>query len=345
MKRPAVINDLKARIEPVELKGFARGVAEIEWLLLVLVLLYLFVTGTFGGDLVVTVALLVFAVFVVVFRHTPLLGPDTRLKVAMEVWAMFAFLTVVLLYTGRTTSPLLNLYLLPVILSALTLGKGSTIFHVGLVAACYLFLGEPESRVDLVSLTYGAQLLTVVVPFLLAAVLTAIFVADVREAQEKIRILSETDDLTGLYNMRAFQQMHDREHQKAERYNREYSVLIVDIDRLKLVNDTYGHEAGNQVIIEVANIISRVVRTTDVAARFGGDEFIVMLTESSASEAADVALRVRNSIGKMTMSIGKKMIRTSASIGLASYPNEAVDMRELRTLADRRMYEDKQSRK
>lgn len=345
LNRPSLINDLTGEVQTVELKGFARNIAEIEWLLAVLALLYVLAIGSAPGtrDMLLG-AIAFFAVFIVVFRHLPFFRRDTRMKLAIETWVMLAFITVLLMYTGRIHSPLLNLYLLPVILSALTLGKWTTVLQVALVAACYLFLGEPASKADLITLSYGTQVLTVVVPFLLAAFLTAVFVSDMRAAQKKIRILSETDDLTSLYNMRAFQRLHGREHQKAERYSREYALVVIDIDHLKVVNDTYGHEAGNALIREIAKIIDRVIRTTDIAARFGGDEFIVLLAETAAPEAREVALRLRNSINKMTLEIDKKVIRTSASIGAASYPKDSADINELRRLADHNMYEDKATR-
>lgn len=345
MKRPAFINDLSGEVRILELKGFARNIAEIEWLLAALALLYVLVIGPApkSHDTLLG-AIGFFALFIVIFRHLPFFRRETRLKLAIETWVMLAFITVLLMYTGRIHSPLLNLYLLPIILSALTLGKWTTVLQVGLVAACYLLLGEPASRADVITLSSGTQVLAVIVPFLLAAFLTAVFVSDMKAAQKKIRILSETDDLTGLYNMRAFQRLHSREHQKAERYSREYAVIIVDIDHLKVVNDTYGHEAGNALIREVANIIGRIIRTTDMAARFGGDEFIVLLTETAGPEAREVALRLRNSINKMTLEIAKKMIRTSASIGFAAYPKDSADINELRRLADHNMYEDKATR-
>ncbi len=346
MKRPAFINDLSGEVRTVELKGFARNIAEIEWLLAVLALLYVVVIGAAPGtrDMLLG-AIGLFAVFIVLFRHLPFFRHETRLKLAIETWVMLAFITVLLMHTGRVHSPLLNLYLLPVILSALTLGKWTTVLQVALVAACYLFLGEPASKADLITLSYGTRVLTVVVPFLLAAFLTTVFVSDMRAAQKTIRVLSETDDLTALYNMRAFQRLHSREHQKAERYSREYALVMIDIDHLKVVNDTYGHEAGNALIREVANIIGRIVRTTDVAARFGGDEFIVLLAETAAPEAREVALRLRNSINKMTLEVEKKVIRTSVSMGIAAYPGDSADINELRRLADHSMYEDKATRR
>ncbi|MGA8007543.1 MAG: hypothetical protein WCA17_15750, partial [Burkholderiales bacterium] len=128
-------------IEQEELRGISRTVAEIEWLLLILVLLYL----TFGGppadsEPAISSALFFFAAFVMSFRYTNFYRAETRWKIGIETVAMLVFITWVLLFTGRIASPLLNTYLLVVITSALTLGKAVTMIETVLIAGCYLAL-------------------------------------------------------------------------------------------------------------------------------------------------------------------------------------------------------------
>src|SRR5215212_4260253 len=135
-------------IEHEELRGISRTVAEIHWLLLVLVLVY----ELFGGvredaeaGAAVTAGLFFYAALVMSFRYANFYRRETRWKIAIETWGMIAFVTWVLWYTDALASPLLNAYLLPVITSALTLGKVTTLVNVGVIAACYVFLGGNDA--------------------------------------------------------------------------------------------------------------------------------------------------------------------------------------------------------
>ena len=134
-------------IEQEELRGISRTVAEIHWLLLILVLLYLVFGGERPGadaesEAAVAAGLFFYAALVMSFRYANFYKRETRWKIAFETLGMIAFITWVLWYTDGLASPLVNLYLLPVITSALTLGKVATLANVGLVAACYIFLGS-----------------------------------------------------------------------------------------------------------------------------------------------------------------------------------------------------------
>src|SRR5438105_1551285 len=138
--RPAAL----ASIEQEELRGISRTVAEIHWLLLILVLLYV----VFGGarddaeaGAAVSAGLFFYAALVMSFRYANFYRRETRWKIALETWGMIAFVTWVLWHTDGLASPLLNAYLLPVITSALTLGKLTTLVNVGLIAACYVLQG------------------------------------------------------------------------------------------------------------------------------------------------------------------------------------------------------------
>ena len=137
----------KLTVEPgllaEELRGFIRTVAEIEWLLLILVLLY---QVQFGGDkessAAVLMALFFYAAFIMSFHYIHFYRQKTRWHLAIETWVMIVFITWVLNYTGRLESPLVNLYLLVIITSALSLGKLITLLEVGVIASCYLFLAS-----------------------------------------------------------------------------------------------------------------------------------------------------------------------------------------------------------
>jgi diguanylate cyclase (GGDEF)-like protein len=258
---------------------------------------------------------------------------------------MVVFITGVLWFTGKSSSPLLNLYLLPIILSSLTLGRPVTLLQVAVVAICHLLLAAATRGLDVTSLVYASQAVGQLAPFLLVAYLTTTLSADVTEARERIENLAQTDALTGLYNLRMFNEVWRREHDAAERSRGVYALLMIDMDKLKDINDAFGHEAGNSAITLVAQCLQRSIRGTDYAARFGGDEFAVLLPGASPEIAEAVVKRVRHNVYKTTLDLRSRMIRCSVSIGVVSYPKDSRDTRELLSIADRKMYRDKELRR
>ncbi len=329
-----------------ELQRFVKSVAVVDALLIAVVGLFIALsTESTARAVPVLIAMAAFALVAVTLRVRRLFPRQTRLKLAAETWLMFAFITVTLFYSGKDLSPLVNLYLLPVIVCALTLGRLVTLLQVVLVAALYMLLAADNPAVDVLSPAYIARALGVLVPYMLVAWLTTTLAYDVYAARNRIENLAQTDTLTALFNLRTFNEIYKREHAAAERQGRLFALLLIDLDGLKAINDGHGHEAGNNAIVLVANSILRSIRTTDFAARLGGDEFVVLLTGADPESALVVATRIRNSVSSTTLNIGARMIRCAVSIGLANYPKDSRDMKELLSLADRRMYRDKDLRK
>src|SRR5688572_13387130 len=331
-------------IEQEELRGISRTVAEIHWLLLILVLLYL----VFGGerqdkeaDAAVSAALFFYAALVMSFRYANFYKHESHWKIALETLGMVAFVTWVLAYTEGLASPLLNAYLLPVITAALTLGKLATLGIVGLIAACYIYLagGAP---VEIATLRFVGAFAAQLAPVLLVAYITTMFSADIRYGLQRARLLSETDELTGLFNTRGFAIAANRLFAQALRYDRGASVLMIDSDRLKSVNDSAGHEAGNRLLRQLAHAIQAELRFTDVPARYGGDEFIVLLPETPPKGAMDVAERIRNAIASRPLAINGQNIQATVSVGIACYPEDGRSLDALATRADRALYQAKQ---
>src|SRR6266849_2450136 len=281
-----------------------------------------------------------FAVAIVAFRARSFLPGRTRTKLQIESWSMVLFTTGVLWFTGKSSSPLLNLYLLPITLSALTLGRLVTLLQVAVIAICHLLLAAATPGLDVISLSYASQAVGQLAPFLLVAYLTTTLSADITEAWERIENLAQTDSLTGLYNLRMFNEVLQREHCSAERDRGVYAMLMIDMDKLKDINDAFGHEAGNSAITLVAQCLQRSVRNSDYAARFGGDEFTVLLPGASPEVAEAVIKRVRHNVYKTTLDLRSRMIRCSVSIGVANHPKDGRDMRELLSIADHQMYRD-----
>lgn len=330
-----------ADVESTELRDFSRTVAEIEWLLVILVLLYHVIQDR-GEDNTVAIysGLIGFSAVIIGFHYFNFVRKPGRWSLALETWTMIVFITYVLYYTGRVDSQLLNLYLLPIITSALTLGQQVTLLQVGLIAACYVLLGSATNPAFLSTLTAG-DFAVDLAPMLLVAYITTMLSQDILKTMAKIKLISETDELTRAFNMRAFNAIAERECALAERYHRILSLLMVDSDNLKKVNDTHGHEAGDHLIRHVVQCIRLELRTTDVVARYGGDEFMCLLPETGAAGAAAVAERIRKRIAEIPIATGPEPIPTSVSIGVAAYPDHGQRFEVIAKNADRALYSSK----
>jgi diguanylate cyclase (GGDEF)-like protein len=327
-------------IEQAQLRGFARSVAEVEWLLLILVVLYLIIVDpALAGSVGVVGVLLGFAAFVLFFRYARPLAKHTHFKLVVELFAMVAFLTAVLLTAGGVDSPLVNLYLLPIVTAALALGKRAVALVVVLVCLCYPLIGVLTNGTDGLTREFALAGIGVLAPFALVAFSTTLLVDNINVAKRRIRALSDRDELTSIYNMRAFTRLAEQEHDTASRMERPYAILMVDIEHLKTINDTYG-----RAVKLVAEALARLTRSTDLVARYGGDEFIVMLSGANKDVADDVAQRVRNVVFSTTLEVDVKMVRIKANVGAASFPEQANNLQAVMAAADRAMYKDKELR-
>jgi len=166
-----------------------------------------------------------------------------------------------------------------------------------------------------------------------------------RRSAEILQQQAERDALTGLYNRRRFDEELEREIAESKRRARETGLLVFDLDGFKPVNDTYGHQAGDRVLVALAETIGRVVRRHEMLFRFGGDEFAILVPDSEDSHLHELAKRVVDSVGDTVFNFHGKEVRLTASVGLACYPADASDVRGLVAAADAAMYRAKSAGK
>jgi two-component system cell cycle response regulator len=160
-----------------------------------------------------------------------------------------------------------------------------------------------------------------------------------KQANELLIAISNTDHLTGLYNRRFLEESLGREFQRVQRKKNALSVLIMDIDHFKKINDTYGHQEGDAVLCKVACLFRQELRDYDIAARFGGEEFIAVIPETSLTDAASVAERIRKSVERAVFNERGDNLKITVSLGISTYPAPEINSAEaLIREADKGLY-------
>jgi diguanylate cyclase (GGDEF)-like protein len=161
---------------------------------------------------------------------------------------------------------------------------------------------------------------------------------------QKLREQSLLDGLTGLYNRKFLEEFIDKIDNQAKRSHTKYAVMMIDIDFFKHVNDTYGHDVGDKFIKLLGLIIQDHIRASDIAVRYGGEEFLVLLHESTKEGAVKVAETIRKDFSKRTIYAKKDRIKKTISIGISFYPESAaISLREAIKFADIALYRAKES--
>ncbi len=164
-----------------------------------------------------------------------------------------------------------------------------------------------------------------------------------RKAKDVSAHLAEHDPVTGLLNRRRFHKELDRWLLYAQRYHRVGTLIFIDLDNFKYVNDTYGHSTGDELLCHVSSLLTDHLRTTDFIARWGGDEFALLLPETIDKDATEVANKLLEIFMRNPLIVHGQKVRSSASIGLAYFPAHATNASDLVNYADAAMYEAKQS--
>jgi diguanylate cyclase (GGDEF)-like protein len=328
--------------DPVILEGFSRTLPQIEWLLLVLVLFDLAVirsdTETRNAMLFASA---MYASLVSLFQYVNFFKDPKEWKITLHTWGMILYVSFVIWQHGESDTPLFNLYLLPIIASAITLSRVTTLLETGLIAASILYIQSQFVTDNFWSLATSSDFLVRVFPLLLVAYIVTMLSSDIQKGFNRLKISSETDELTKLFNRRALMQLAEKLFSQAIRQHSTISVIMIDVDNLKTVNDRYGHEAGNLLLINVAHSISHVLRDQDMAARYGGDEFVVVLPNCEAVQAEFVAERIIDNFNHANFRYQGIEIELSASMGIASCPQHGATIDSVIHSADKAMYASK----
>jgi diguanylate cyclase (GGDEF)-like protein len=155
---------------------------------------------------------------------------------------------------------------------------------------------------------------------------------------EDLRRLAVSDSLTGLFNRRHFWQALERELARAQRYTRPLSLILLDVDGFKKYNDAYGHLAGDETLRELGKLLGRLIRRTDVLARYGGDEFVLVMSDTDRAGAIEVADKIGKAVAAHRFPHGS----VTVSLGVAAFPEDAPGDKSLVETADAFLYAAKQ---
>lgn len=171
--------------------------------------------------------------------------------------------------------------------------------------------------------------------------------AVIRDISEKNRLLDELvkaaqeDPLTGLYNRRFMSESIMNELLRTQRYNRSFSIIMADIDYFKKVNDTYGHDCGDNALILISKLLSKSLRDSDIISRLGGEEFLILLPETDLEKSLDIAEKLRSTIESFDLNCGNKIIKLTMSFGVKECLNDEIDISRILKSVDLALYEAK----
>jgi len=182
---------------------------------------------------------------------------------------------------------------------------------------------------------------SVIIPAIIAPVFSIylfVLLTKLDLAEERLHKIATTDDLTQLYNRRHFMKLAKDEVARSLRYQSGFSILMMDVDHFKKVNDTHGHMVGDCVLRSLAKTCAKVIRSNDILARFGGEEFIFLLPHTNAAEAVNLAERLRTTLENTPVDCGDTGIDCTVSIGVATSSDGTDSLDDVLKTADRLLY-------
>lgn len=285
---------------------------------------------------------IIMVTIVVVFNQ--IRSPDERLqeRIFFKLSLFVLFISIIMIVAGSGSRPLYSLFYLIFISSLLSLNKKQLRAILVFISLAIILVSSFHGETITQSLRY---LIYQLIPFWIVAFIALEIFMQTDEAKNQLARLSNTDTLTGLWNMRSFMESFRQEIVRSRRYNHAFVVIMIDSDNLKTINDKYGHIQGSNLIKLTATILQTSVRETDIIARYGGDEFILLLPETSKRSGEMVAERIRQNINKSKLDVGTGKVDVSVSIGLCCFPLDGNNEIILIAAADLALYESKKAGK
>src|SRR6187401_1195518 len=329
----------------VSTRTYDRVVRVVSWVFLLTTSVIVAATGLWPETQPAIFVLLAFAGLFIVVVHE-LLPPDTLgpAKFVVEGSVAITVATLLVALTGGVASPFFFAFPLIVGGAALVVSPRITLTLVGAAAIGYLLAVIAGSQG-----TLGPATVAVVGVNLTALVLIAYVAMVIARAQRRTRDaairLSTVDSLTSLFNRTFFFAALDREIARSARSGRGFCLLMMDLDELKSINDRAGHFHGDRVLRGVGAVITLGVRQIDTAARYGGDEFVVLLPETDPTGAFVLAEKIRLGVHTMDVTLPVGSPEPSLSIGVVAYPDDGRTADELIISADGAMYASKRAGK
>lgn len=240
----------------------------------------------------------------------------------------------------RTTSSVFAWVLLVPILAHLLLGRrlglGVAVFFIATAGVIFFYKhgGNPV-------LMQPLPIANIVVIAMSILAFSHVYEISREKSELGLFLMAQTDFLTGLANRARFSDIFEREKRRASREKLALTLLVIDLDFFKEVNDQYGHEAGDQALVYVAQLLQRRLRTTDLACRLGGEEFGIILVDTPGQHAAQVAEDLRAALDTTPFVIGSDSIALTMSVGVAEFGPDGNELKALLAVADHRLYQGK----
>jgi diguanylate cyclase (GGDEF)-like protein len=330
----------------VSTETYDRVVRIVSWVFLLTTTAIVAVTGLWPMTQPAILALLAFAGLFVVVIHD-LLPPDTLgpAKFVVEGSVAITVATLLVALTGGYTSPFFFAFPLIVGGAALVVSPPITVALAGAATVGYVLAVLAGSTSGSLGPTASAVVGVNLTALILIAYVAMVIARAQRRTRDAAIRLSTVDSLTGLFNRSFFFAAMEREIARSARSGRGFCLLMMDLDELKLINDRLGHFYGDRVLRGVGEVITQGVRRIDTAARYGGDEFVVLLPETDPTGAFVLAEKIRLGVHAMPMDIAGGTPSPSLSIGVVSYPDDGRTSDELIISADGAMYASKRAGK
>ncbi|MGI8702892.1 MAG: diguanylate cyclase [Candidatus Limnocylindrales bacterium] len=291
------------------------------------------------------VLLTVAALFVLIVHDllpSSVLGPG---KFVLEGSAAISFVTILIALTGAAESPFFFGYYLIVAGAALVVRGSTTLIVAASTSLVYVLLVAASPGASTLTYEQLNRIIFNVLALALLSSLASVVAREQRRTRDAALRLSLFDPLTQLYNRAYFFAVMDREIQRAARTGRRFCLLMLDLDGLKPINDTFGHHFGDELLRNVADVIRDGTRVIDSTARYGGDEFVVLLPETDPTGAFVVAEKLRQGVNRIRIRSGDAQLGATVSIGVVAYPDDGDNGDQLMMSADAAMYESKRKGK